>query len=178
MPGLAEFKSLKFCRLPTYSLDIVPEEHFDFDLFSITCTESVYRVIHELNGDLDIDLQLNELLDYTHKEGEDFYFPVYTYHHEALNIEFHLLQNQTSFQPTSKKKAQAQDLFAGEVEQSTRLMPELDKTDYFLLIKGDNRYLYNHTILEAIQQNKSFTAVYELFMEDIRDKKSRTNLLF
>lgn len=164
--------------MPTYSLDIHAEEHFDFDLFSITCNESVYRVIHELNNDLDIDLQLNELLDYTHKDGEDFYFPVYTFQHESLNIEFNLLQNQTSFQPTAKHKKQPMDLFAGEVEQTTKLMPELDNTDYLLLIKGDNRYLYNHTILETIQKNKSFISVHELFMEDIKDKKSRTNLLF
>jgi len=164
--------------MPTYSLDIHAEEHFDFDLFSITCNESVYRVIHELNNDLDIDLQLNELLDYTHKEGEDFYFPVYSFQHESLNIEFNLLQNQTSFQPTARHKTQATDLFAGEVEQTTKLMPELDKTDYLLLVKGENRYLYNHTILETMQRNKNFTAVQELFMEDIKDKKSRTNLLF
>lgn len=163
--------------MATYSLDIHAEEHFDFDLFSITCNESIYRVIHELNNDLDIDLQLNELLDYTHKEGEDFYFPVYSFQHIELNIEFNLLQNQTSFQPPVKKK-QVTDLFAGEVEHTTRLMPELDKTDYLLLIKGDNRYLYNHTILETIQQNNSFIAVHELFIEDIKDKKSRTNLLF
>lgn len=164
--------------MPTYSLDIHAEEHFDFDLFSISCNESVYRVIHELNNDLDIDLQLNELLDYTHKEGEDFYFPVYTFPHESLNIEFNLIQNQTSFQPSAKRKQQAMDLFGGEVEQTTRLMPELDKTDYLLLVKGENRYLYNHTILETMQKNTNFSDVQELFMEDIKDKKSRTNLLF
>ena len=155
------------------------EEHFDFDVFSITCTESIYRVIHELNNDLNIDMQLNDLLDYTHKEGEDFFFPVYSFLHEDLNIEFNLLPNQTSFQPNVKsKRQQPLDLFAGEVEQTTKLLPELDKTDYFLLIKGDNRYLYNHTILETIQKNKQFIAVHELFIEDIKDKKSRTNLLF
>lgn len=164
--------------MPTYSLDIHAEEHFDFDLFAITCNESVYRVIHELNKDFDIDLQLSELLDYTHKEGEDFYFPVYTFEHESLNIEFNLLQNQTSFQPSGKRKLQAPDLFGGEVEQTTRLMPELDTIDYLLLIKGENRYLYNHTILETMQKNRNFDTVQELFMEDIKDKKARTNLLF
>ena len=165
--------------MATYNLDMNAEEHFDFDVFSITCTESIYRVIHELNNDLNIDMQLNDLLDYTHKEGEDFFFPVYSFLHEDLNIEFNLLPNQTSFQPNVKsKRQQPLDLFAGEVEQTTKLLPELDKTDYFLLIKGDNRYLYNHTILETIQKNKQFIAVHELFIEDIKDKKSRTNLLF
>ncbi len=164
--------------MATYSLDINAEEHFDFDLFSITCNESIYRVIHELNRDLNIDLQLIDLLDYTHKEGEDFYFPVYSFLQEELNIEFNLLQNQTSFQPNVKRQQQSLDLFGGQVEQTTRLMPELDKSDYFLLIKGDNRYLYNHTILETVKSNANFIAVHELFIEDIKDKKSRTNLLF
>ncbi len=84
--------------MKTYSLDINAEEHFDFDIFSITCTESIYRVVHELNQALNIDLQLNDLLDFTHKEGEDFYFPLYGFIHDELNIEFNLLPNQTSFQ--------------------------------------------------------------------------------
>lgn len=166
------------CNMPTYSLDIHAEEHFDFDLFSIACNESVYRVIHELNNDLDIDLQLNELLDFTHKEGDEFYFPVYSFQHESLNIEFNLIQNQSSFQPTGKRRQQVPDLFGGEVEQTTRLMPELENTDYLVLVKGENRYLYNHTILETMQKNRHFSAVQELFVEDIKDKKARTNLLF
>ncbi len=164
--------------MPTYNLDIYSEEHFDFDVFSITCTESIYRVIHELNHALSIDLQLCDLLDYKHKEGEDFYFPLYSFSHEELNIEFNLIPNQTSFQPYEKVKQQAQDLFGGEVEQSTKLLPELENADYFLLIKGDNRYLYNFTILETIQKSPSFDSVQEVFVADLKDKKSKSNLLF
>jgi hypothetical protein len=165
--------------MATYSLDINAEEHFDFDIFSITCTESIYRVVHELNQALNIDLQLNDLLDFTHKEGEDFYFPLYTYTHDELNIEFNLLPNQTSFQPkivgTQPKEF---DLFAGDVEQTTRLIPELENSDFFLLIKGDNRYLYNHTIFESIKINPAFIIVHEIFIEDLKDKKAKGNLLF
>lgn len=165
--------------MATYSLDINAEEHFDFDLFSITSTESIYRVIQLINHDLSIDLQLSDLLDYRHKEGEDFYFPLYQYLHEELNIEFYLLPNQTSFQPNKEASAQQSfDLFGGEVEQTTRLLPELENSDYFLLIKGENRYLHNHTIFETIQKNPEFVTVQEIFIEDIKDKKSRSNLLF
>ena len=165
--------------MATYSLDINTEEHFDFDLFSITSTESIYRVIHELNQALDIDLQLNDLLDYTHKEGEDFYFPLYTFTHDELNIEFNLLPNQTSFQPKiDDTQSKELDLFAGDVEQTTRLIPELENSDYFLLIKGDNRYMYNHTIFEAIKLSPTFIIVREIFVEDLKDKKAKGNLLF
>lgn len=165
--------------MATHNLDINAEEHFDFDLFSITCTESIYRVVHELNQALNIDLQLNDLLDFTHKQGEDFYFPLYGFIHEGLNIEFNLLPNQTSFQPIKEGvKPQENDLFAGDVEQTTSLLPELENSDYFLIIKGDNRYLYNHTIFEAIKLNPIFIIVHEVFVEDLKDKKAKGNLLF
>lgn len=165
--------------MATHNLDINAEEHFDFDLFSITCTESIYRVVHELNQALNIDLQLNDLLDFTHKQGEDFYFPLYGFIHEELNIEFNLLPNQTSFQPkVEETKPLNFDLFAGDIEQTTSLIPELENSDYFLIIKGDNRYLYNHTIFEAIKLNPAFIIVREVFTEDLKDKKSKGNLLF
>ena len=165
--------------MATYSLDINAEEHFDFDIFSITSTESIYRIIQQINHDLNIDLQLSDLLDYRHKEGEDFYFPLYHYLHEELNLEFYLIPNQTSFQPNKEQTTQQSfDLFGGEVEQSTKLLPELENSDYFLLLKGDNRYLHNHTVFETMQKNAEFTSVQEIFIEDIKDKKSRNNLLF
>ncbi len=165
--------------MATYSLDINAEEHFDFDIFSITCTESIYRVVHELNQALNIDLQLNDLLDFTHKEGEDFYFPLYGFIHDELNIEFNLLPNQTSFQPKKEGNQPKEfDLFAGDIEQTTKLLPELENSDYFLIIKGDNRYLHNHTIFEAIKLNPAFIIVHEIFVEDLKDKKAKGNLLF
>lgn len=165
--------------MPSFNLEITTEEHFDFDVFSITCIESIYRVIRELNEAMNLDFQLNDLLDYTHKEGEDFYFPVYTFMHEELNIEFNVLPNQTSFQPAySKNQQEPVDLFGGDVEQTTKLIPELENVDYFLLVKGDNRYLHTHTILEAIQGIDSFQAVEEIALEKLKDKKAKGNLLF
>lgn len=162
-----------------HTLDIHSEDHFDFDVFSITCTETIYRVVFEINAALNIDLQMNDLLDYTHKEGQDFYFPVYTFLHEELNIEINLLPNETSFQPfNSKEKQQATDLFGGDVEHTTKLLPELENTDYFLLIKGDNRLSYNHTIFKAIKTVPSFQMVEEIVLDRLKDKKAKGNLLF
>ena len=162
-----------------YFLDITGEENFDFDVFSITCTESIYRVINEVNQNLNIDLQLSELLDYTHTEGEEFYFPVYSFQHQELNIEINLLANETSLKPILNKSEDALfDLFAGDIEQKIRLLPELENSNFLLLVKGENRYLYNHTILKALQDISLFMIVREIFIEDLKDKKSRSNLLF
>lgn len=165
--------------MATYNLDITAEEHFDFDVFSITSTESIYRVVHELNQALNIDLQLVDLLDFTHKQGNDFYFPLYGFVHEELSIEFNLLPNQTSFQPKVQGTSKSEfDLFAGDIEQSTKLLPELENSDYFLIVKGDNRYMHNHIIFDAIKLNPAFIIVHEIFLEELKDKKSKSNLLF
>lgn len=165
--------------MPSYSLDINSENDFDFDVFSITSTESIYRIVFEINAVLNVDLQLNDLLDYTHKEGQDFYFPVYSYFHEDLNLEFNLLPNQTSFQPFhSKEQQQTVDLFGGDVEHTTKLLPELENTDYFLLVKGDNRLIYSHTVFKTIKTVQSFQLVEEIILERLKDKKAKGNLLF
>lgn len=165
--------------MAVHNLDILNDEHFDFDIFSITSTETIYTIINALNNDLNIDFKLRDLLDFSHKDGEQFYFPLYTFFHEELNIEFNLVSNQTSFQPpetfNSKKDF---DLFAGDVERTTKLLPELENSDYFLIIKGDNRYLHNFSIFEAIKKNENFITVFEIYLENLKDKKSKTNLLF
>lgn len=166
--------------MKTHYLDITEEEHFDFDVFGITCTDSIYRVINTINEQLSISLEFTELLDFTHTEGDDFLFPVYYFKHQELNIEINLLPNETSLQPHSAKinKVTTFDLFAGNIEQSITLLPELSNTDYFVLVKGENRYLYNHTILEALKEIELFQLVKEIFIEDLADKKSRSHLLF
>ena len=70
------------------------------------------------------------------------------------------------------------DLFAGDVEQTTKLLPELENSDFLLLVKGENRLNYNHTILKELQGISLFIIVREIFMEDLKDKKSRSGLLF
>lgn len=38
--------------------------------------------------------------------------------------------------------------------------------------------MYNHTIFEAIKLNPAFIIVREIFIEDLKDKKAKGNLLF
>lgn len=162
-----------------HNLDIFNEVLFDFDIFSITCNESIYTVINELNIALNIDFQLKELLDFIHKDGAKFYFPLYSFFHSELSIEFNLISNQTSFQPNESKIAQQNfDLFSGDIEHTTMLLPELEKSDYFLIIKGDNRSQHNHDIFESFRKNPNFITTSEIYLETLKDKKSKNNLLF
>ena len=166
--------------MKTHYLNISDEEHFEFDVFSIDCNESIYRVINDINDQLSISLEFTELLDLSHKEGEYFLFPVYCFKHQELNIEINLIPNETSLQPSyhHTPKTASFDLFAGDIELTVKLLPELSTTNYLLLIKGENRYLYNHTILQALKEITLFEVVKEIFIEDLADKSSRNHLLF
>ncbi|MBS1637664.1 MAG: IPExxxVDY family protein [Bacteroidetes bacterium] len=162
-----------------YTLDTPGEEVFDFDIIGISCPESHYKVIYEINTLLSIDLSLETYLEYTHKEGNEFLFPLYQFIDEALCVEYNLIPNLTSYQPPRLRNKQvSQDLFMGEVEESARLLPELDNTDYFFMLKGQNRYMYYHAVYEQMRKSRVFTAIQEIYVEDIRDKKARGNLLF
>jgi hypothetical protein len=161
-----------------HTLEIQSDEHYDFDVFSITSVESVYVVIHEINKLLNLEIALSDLLDYRHEQGEDFYFPLYSFWHEQLNIDFYLLPNNTSFQGNKAKTLNSIDLFSGDIEQNVRLIPELENTDYFLIIKGDNRLQYNHTIFETLKKSSAFITMQEIFLSDLKDKKAKGNLLF
>ena len=168
--------------MATHSLDNISEEHyFDFDMFSISCLESIYRVVYEINEALHVDLQIVELLDYEYqdKETEEFYFPLYSFIDEGLNIELNVLPNKTSFQPPKENASNLSlDLFSDEVEKTMLLIPELDKSNFFLIIKGNNRHLYNHQILQSLQSVPLFSAVTEVFLNELKNKKSKFNLLF
>lgn len=168
--------------MATHSLDNISDEHyFDFDLFSISCLESIYRVVYEINEALNVDLQIVELLDYEYqdKESEVFYFPLYSFMDEGLNIELNVLPNKTSFQPPKENAPKLSlDLFSDEVEKTMFLIPELDKANYFLMIKGNNRHLYNHQISQSLQSVVLFTSVKEVFLNDLKNKRSKFNLLF
>jgi hypothetical protein len=164
--------------MPKHTFDIQSDENYDFDVFSITSVESVYVVIHEINKLLNLEIALSDLLDYRHEKGEDFYFPLYSYWHEPLNIDFYLLPNNTSYQGNKTKTVNNTDLFSGDIEQNVKLIPELENTDYFLIIKGDNRLQYNHTVFETLKKSAAFITMQEIFLSELKDKKAKGNLLF
>lgn len=164
-------------KIKNHSLDIIDDEYFDFTIFSITSTESAYHIISILNECLNIDFQISQLLEFTHEEGEQFYFPLYSFLHDDLNIDFYIVANQTSFQPKESKGINGSfDLFLGDVQRTTQLIPELEQTDYFLILKGDNRHKHSYEIYETIKTK--FINVTEIYTEDLKALKSRMNLIF
>jgi hypothetical protein len=165
-----------FNPMAKYTLD--KPDDFNFLLYGIVCPENQYVLVNAINASLHIDLCLEEYIDLSHRIGKDFKFSFYSYLDEEFNLEYNLLPNRSNF--TSKENLQdnGEDLFSlfnENVDESSRLIPELTKTDYLLLIKGDEFYHFSHKISEALKTVPEIVAIQEVVPEKLN---SRSNLIF
>ena len=151
---------------------------FDFALLGITCAEDQYRVVSLVNDFLNIDLRLGSYVPMTLKKGQVYNFSLYRHEDENMGMEYFLLPNSSNFEPPGSRQATApgEDLFAGQdVDESTRLIKELPKTDYFLMLKGELRESYQYRILSLLRQIEDFTQVQTIEPQTLQ---SRKNLIF
>lgn len=151
---------------------------FDFYILGISCAYNAYRIVYELNRALNIELALDAELDFVHKAGSNFKFALYSFVDDDFNVEYNLLPNKSVIKINPVIPNQANDLFSqvvGAVEESTLLLPELDQTDYFLLLKDDGRDGVIRAVKAILREQAFITVVQEI----IPDKLSnRANLLF
>lgn len=160
-----------------YTLQNDPDD-FNFILLGIACQDNQYVLVNSINHSLSIDLRLENYIDLSHRMGKEFKFSFYSYFDEDFNLEYNLIPNRSNFAESDKEKNTAGDLFSmfnEVVDESSRLIPELTKTDYLLLIKGDEHYHYSYKINEAL---KNIPVI--LTLQDIVPDKlsSKSNLIF
>jgi hypothetical protein len=98
---------------------------------------------------------------------------------EEFGLEYFLISNASNFeQPNGSLQADSgtDDLFGGmEVEESVRLIKELPKTDYFIILKGEDLHLFRFKIMERLKAVDSILQVQNI---EARDLPSRMNLVF
>lgn len=159
-----------------YTLDKIDD--FNFLLIGIVCPENQYVLTSRINDALKIDLQLEDYIDLSHRMGKDFKFSFFCFVDEEFNLEYNLIPNRSNYTPKEKKEEDGGDLFSlfnEGVDESSRLIPELTKTDYLLLIKGDEYYHFIHRITEALKTIPEIIAVQEVVPDKL---SSRSNLIF
>lgn len=160
-----------------YVLDTKADD-FNFLLVGIGCSSNQYRMVNAINEVLQIDLQLQNYVDLSHKMGTEFRFSFYSFLDEEFNIEYNLIPNRSNNSERNQQKDNGGDLFSmfnESVDESSRLIPELTKTDYLFLIKGDEYYHYSYKITEALKKIEEVISVQEIIPEDL---SSRNNLIF
>jgi hypothetical protein len=153
-------------------------EDFNFLLFGIACSDNQYVLATNINSALDIDLRLENYIDLSHRMGKDFKFSFFSYVDEEFNLEYNLIPNKSNHVAKEGGNEQKDDLFSmfnENVDESSRLIPELTKTDYLFLIKGDEHYNFTYKITDALKKIPEIISLQEIIPDKLSNKN---NLIF
>jgi hypothetical protein len=152
------------------------DEVFDFVLVGITCPENQYRLVSLLNDTLGINLFLSDYPPFNLKDGKLFRFSLYRYLDEELGLDYSFIPNTSNFNEPNPNTVQTGDLFSElEVDESVRLVKELPKTDYFLILKGEDLHNVQFKIMELL---KTIDEIIQLQAIEPHDLQSKRNLIF
>ncbi|MBI2720673.1 MAG: IPExxxVDY family protein [Bacteroidetes bacterium] len=148
----------------------------DFVLIGISSAENQYSIVSHINNALGIDLVLSDNVPFNLKDGKLFYFSLYKFVSEEMGLEYYLTPNTSNFDSAAADKWSENNLFADlNVDESTRLVKELPKTDYFLILKGEELHLFQFKIMDLL---KSIKEIIQLQNIEPNDLPSKMNLIF
>jgi hypothetical protein len=152
------------------------DDDLDFVLIGISCTENQYATVTLLDDVLKTKLFLSDYVPFNLKEGRIFKFSLYRFLDEDLGLEYYFIPNTSNFEEPSTNSSVKNDLFSGqEVDESVKLIRELPKTDYFLILKGEDLHNYQYRIMERL---KSHPAIIQVQAIEPQELPSRRNLIF
>ncbi len=135
-------------------LKLSNEDDYDFILVGLVCQNRDYRLCHELNTLL--TLEMTKMEDYTvfsNKRMEDHAFSFYEYQNEDGD-RYNLISNKC------KKGA---------------LLPEQKVLDYVFMIRPDKIRIDENELVKKLKKSSIILGVYRL---DVLKLKSKDNLLF
>src|SRR5436190_9247563 len=124
------------------------DDDLDFALVGITASCDQYEMIAFVDETLNTKFFLSDYIPFGLKDGKLFKFSLYRYLDEELGLEYYFIPNTSNFDEPAEA-FQGNMLFDGlNVETSVRLVKELPKTDYFLILKGEDLLHYQFRIVE------------------------------
>ncbi len=126
---------------------------YDFIMYGISCYNRDYMLVHAINNKLDIDLKkLDDLVFFDQKNKESSEFTMFTFENKD-NIHYIVVGNKST---------------------RTVLIPEMDKYDYFLVIKNTNKDFDAKSLLQELKTLKIIVLINEI---DPSKLKSKQNLI-
>jgi len=153
------------------------DDLYNFVLLGIASMENQYVLVSQINSALQLDLCLNENIKVSVKNGEIFEFSVYGFTQEEMAMEYLLIPNKSNNR-LNKPNKQNQDLFEllnERMEEVAWLVPELPKTDYFVILKGENAIHEQHQIIKLLKEAAAVQQLHEIIPDKL---PSRNNLVF
>lgn len=153
-----------------------PSEDQDYVLIGINCLENQYVLSSLISDVLKIDLFLSDYIPFNLKEGRVFNFSLYRYSDEDMGLDYFLISNTSNFEEPNLNLSQNNDLFAGQdVDESVKLIHELPKTDYFLIMKGEDLHNYQFKVIEKLKTQEEIIQIQAI---EPKELPSRRNLIF
>lgn len=151
-------------------------DDFDFALLSIVCQENQYVMFSVINDVLKIDLRLSDYVPFNLKDGKLFKFSLYHFVDEELGLEYFLVPNTSNFAEPNINAASSNDLFNDlVVDERAKLVKELPKTDYFLILKGEDIHHYQFKVMEKLKTLSEVIQIQSIVANDLASKR---NLIF
>lgn len=152
------------------------EDDLDFVLIGMTCLENQYALAALIDVALKTKLFLSDYIPFNLKEGRIFKFSLYRFQDEELGLEYFFIPNSSNFEEPNLNATNTGDLFAGiDVDESVKLIKELPKTDYFLILKGEDLHNYQFKIIDKL---KTFPEIIQIQAIEPQDLPSKRNLIF
>jgi len=157
------------------------KDDLDFVLIGLMSPENQYSIVSSVNAALGTEFILSDHIPFNLKDGKLFYFSLYRYVSEEFGLEYFLIPNNSNFDAPldsgqSDRKGGGEDLFAEfNVEESIKLIKELPKTDYFIILKGEDLHLFQFKIIEQL---KTIQDILQIQSIEPRDLPSKMNLVF
>lgn len=152
------------------------DDDLDFVLIGITCLENQYIITALIDEVVKTKLVLSDYIPFNLKEGRIFKFSLYAFTDEELGLDYYFIPNNSNFEEPNSNGSSANDLFAGiDVDESVKLIKELPKTDYFLILKGEDLHNYQYKIIEKL---KTLPEIIQLQAIEPQDLPSKRNLIF
>lgn len=149
---------------------------FDFVLLGISLIKDQYETAMALNEALQIRLELNHHFQLSLKDHRQFRFSMFRFIDEHFGIEYLLIPNASNFEDPKEQSPGGADLFPViEVEERSLLVKELPRTDYFLILKGEDVKRQAHTVITRVRTVPELLTVQLI---DVYDLPSRNNLVF
>src|SRR4051812_32142282 len=141
-------------------------------------SENQYSIVSLVNAALGTEFILSDNIPYNLKDGKLFYFSLYKYISEEFGLEYYLIPNNSNFdKPLDGTREEGQgDLFMDiNVDESTKLIKELPKTDFFIILKGEDLHLFEHKVMQQLKTIKEIIQVQSIEPSEL---PSRMNLVF
>ncbi len=154
----------------------INEEDYEFALLGLSILQDQYETAIGINETLLINLELNNNFSLALKDNKLFRFSLFSYIDKEFGIEYLLIPNASNFEEPNINNTGGADLFSEiTVEERSLLVKELPKTDYFLILKGEDIEAHKHKVIQRVKSMKELLSVQLI---DVSDLPSRSNLVF